>query len=140
MFESYPQLIMGIYLTQGLQLKDPLNIVSCTLSAVSVVYGLGDYLSFIVNRDQAGAPFKITCLGILTIAIDSLFRAVMMAYLCFIVKGYALLVGPIYVLLVLIGICIKKRTIQLDSEDCFGTLISLGCSAHENADDEYAFR
>ena len=43
-FESYPQLIMGLFIWQGLQIKETLNIVSISVSAASAIYGFGDIL------------------------------------------------------------------------------------------------
>ena len=56
MFESYPQMILQILIIHGLQIQGPMNIVSLTFSAISIVYGFGDYLSYVVQGDQAGAP------------------------------------------------------------------------------------
>ena len=134
MFESYPQLILGIFILQGLQIQELLNIASCTISAVSVVYGFGDYLAYIVNYDKAGAPFIVSIWGVLANVIDSLFRAILMAYLLTIVKHYALLVVPVYVAFMLIAICIKKKELSIDSNDFFGTLMSFGCSPCEKSD------
>ena len=43
-FESYPQLIMGLFIWQGLQIKETLNIVSISVSAASAIYGFADIL------------------------------------------------------------------------------------------------
>ena len=86
-FESYPQLILGIFVIHGLQLYEFTNILSCCISTVSVVKGFGDYLAFVVNDNQAGAPFKLTAWGMLASTLDSLFRAIFMAYVCTIIKG-----------------------------------------------------
>ena len=63
-----------------------------------------------------------------------------MAYLLTIVKGYTLLIVPLYVCLMLIAICIKKQNCVIDSEDLRGALTSFGCSAHESKDVDYTFR
>ena len=86
-FESYPQLILGIFVIHGLQLHEFTNILSCCISTVSVVKGFGDYLAFIVNDNQAGAPLTLTAWGMLASTLDSLFRAIFMAYVCTIIKG-----------------------------------------------------
>ena len=86
-FESYPQLILGIFVIHGLQLHEFTNILSCCISTVSVVKGFGDYLAFVVNDNQAGAPLKLTAWGMLASTLDSLFRAIFMAYVCTIIKG-----------------------------------------------------
>ena len=86
-FESYPQLILGIFVIHGLQLYEFTNILSCCISTISVVKGFGDYLAFVVNDNQAGAPLKLTAWGMLASTLDSLFRAIFMAYVCTIIKG-----------------------------------------------------
>ena len=113
MFESYPQLILGIIIIQGLQIMEPLNIVSCIISAVSVLIGFGDRLSYIVNDKEAGAPLSVTGLGILATALDTLFRAIFLAYSFTIVKAYALLLVPTYILLMIIGVWIKKKSFSI---------------------------
>ena len=133
-FESYPQLILGIFILQGLQIQEPLNIASCTISTVSVVFGFGDYLAYVVNNEEAGALFIVSIWGVLANVIDSLFRAILIAYLLTIVKHYALLVVPIYVAFMFIAICIKKKELSINSDDFFGTLMSFGCSPCEQID------
>ena len=134
MFESYPQLILGIFILHGLQIQKLLNIASCTISTISVVYGFGDYLAYVVNNEEAGALFIVSIWGVLANVIDSLFRAILIAYLLTIVKHYALLVVPVYVAFMLIAICIKKKELMINSTDFFGTLLSFGCSPCEQAD------
>ena len=55
-FESYPQLIMGLFIWQGLQIKETLNIVSISVSAASAIYGFGDILvGFIYIIDSSNS-------------------------------------------------------------------------------------
>ena len=69
-----------------------------------------------------------------------IFRSIFLAYLLTIVKAYTLLIVPLYVCLMLIAICIKKRNCIIDSGDLLGALISFGCSAHESRHVGYTFR
>ena len=62
-FESYPQLILIICIQQSLQIHQTQNIISCAISAISVVYGFGDHLAFVANDNEAGTPLKLTVLG-----------------------------------------------------------------------------
>lgn len=59
-------------------------------------------------------------------------------------KGYALLILLAYIVLMLIGVCIRKGKMELDYQDLFGTMMSFPCSAHEDPDlngkDNYNFR
>ena len=86
-FESYPQLIVGLFIWQGLQIQEPLNYISISISAVSAVYGFGDLLAFHVNNDEARAPLSWTILGMLATAVDTLLRAIFMAYTLSIYKA-----------------------------------------------------
>ena len=127
-------MILGIFILQGLQIQELLNVASCTISTVSVVFGFGDYLAYIVNHEEAGAPFIVSIWGVLANVIDSLFRAILMAYLLTIVKHYALFVVPVYAAFMLIAICVKKKELSINSADFFGTLMSFVCSPCEQAD------
>ena len=69
-----------------------------------------------------------------------IFRSIFLAYLLTIVKGYTLLIVPLYVCLMLVAICIKKRNCIIDSKDLLGALTSFGCSAHESQHVDYTFR
>jgi len=140
LFESFPQMVLGIFVVQGLQISEPLNLVSTVISTVSVIYGFGDYLSYVVKNDQGGAPFSVTVWGALASCIDTVFRSIFLAYLLTIVKGYTLLIVPLYVGLMLIAICIKKGNCIIGSEDLRGALTSFGCSAHESQHVDYTFR
>ena len=51
-----------------------------------------------------------------------------------------MLIVPLYLGLMLIAICIKKRNCVIDSEDLRGALTSFGCSAHESKHVHYTFR
>ena len=148
-FEAYPQMIFGIFIMQDLQIMEWKNILSCSISTISVIFGFGDYLAYVANHNQAGAPKKLTLFGVLTTVSDSLFRALFLAYILIIFKMYALLIFPIYMTLMFIAICIIKICIRqkknngeiaLKSNDVFGTVLSFACSAHEDINVEYTFR
>ena len=86
-FESYPQLIVGLFIWQGLQIQETLNYVSISVSAISAVYGFGDLLAFHVYDDEARAPLSWTFIGMLATAVDTLLRAIFMAYTLSIYKA-----------------------------------------------------
>ena len=75
--------------------------------------------------------------GMLATVIDSMFRAIFLAYFLSIAQYFALVAIPIYVILMLITICIKKKEISINSADFFGTLMSFGCSPCEQSDFYY---
>ena len=137
-FGSFPQLILGLFILQGLQIQGPLNILSMVSSFLCVIFAFGDFLAF--NVYEKDAPFVYTIWGILSTAVDTFFRALFVAYLLSIFKFYAMIVPMVYVGLILIGICIKKKKWFLDRHDLFRSAISVPSSTLEHDDTGYAFR
>ena len=43
--ESYPQMILNLFIMQSLQIDEWLNIGSCVISALSVIIGFSDFLT-----------------------------------------------------------------------------------------------
>ena len=72
--------------------------------------------------------------------VDSLFRAIFMAYAFSIFKHYAIIVPVIYIFFMFFGICLKKGKFGLTPRDLFGVLISFGCSGNEAKYVDYKFR
>ena len=129
-FGSFPQLILGLFILQGLQIQGPLNILSMVSSFLCVLFAYGDFLAFNVY----------TIWGILSTTVDTFFRALFVAYLLSIFKFYAMIIPMAYIGVVLIGICIKKKKCFLDQHDLFRSAISFPSSALEHDDIGYAFR
>ena len=139
-FESYPQLIIGLFIWQGLQIKEILNFVSISVSAASAVYGMGDLLAFNVVDRKARAPFLLTVYGMFATFVDTLLRAFSMAYAFSIVKAWGLLILPIYFVIMSIAICVKKKKVSINKLDLFGIAMSFGCSAVESEEVDYNLR
>ena len=137
-FGSFPQLILGIFILQGLQIQESLNMLSVFSSFICVIFAFGDFLAF--NVDEDATSLVNTLWGMLSTTIDTFFRALFIAYLLSIVKIYAMIVPTAYVLMVLIGICILKKKISLNGHDVFRSAISFPCSALEHNDTGYKFR
>jgi len=78
--------------------------------------------------------------GMLATVIDSMFRAIFLAYFLSIAQYFALVAIPVYVILMLITICIKKKEVSINKDDFLGTLISFGSSAYESHKVKYNFR
>ena len=131
---------MGLFIWQGLQIQETLNYVSISVSTASVIYGFGDLLAYHVNLHEARAPLLYTVLGMLATFTDTLLRAFFMAYLFSIFKGFAWLVLPTYICLMLIGICLRKGKMSIEKLDFFGTLTSFSCSAGETKHTSYNLR
>jgi len=125
-FESFPQLILGIFIIIGLQINNSLNFVSCGISALSVVYGFGEIVVLIIYNFKT-APFKLTVVGMLSTVLDSLLRAFFMAYILSIIKAYALIIPPTYVVFLFIWLKVKEPS--LDAVYYLTGLMSFGSSA-----------
>ena len=137
-FGSFPQFILGIFILQGLQIQELLNILSTISSFVCVIFAFGDFLAFNVS-DEDGS-FVYTILGMMSTVIDTLFRALFIAYMASIFKIYSLIIPVFYFILMLIAICIKKKKCTLHWQDTLGAAFSFPCSALEHSDTKYTFR
>ena len=136
-FGAFPQLILNIFILQGLQIQEPLNIASTFLSFVCVTFAFGDFLAFNVNEDS---PFSKTVWAMFATIVDTLFRPLFIAYMLSIVKAYALIIPIGYFLLMLVAICIKKNRWSLSWIDFFYAALSFPCSALEHDDLEFTLR
>ena len=136
-FESFPQLILGIFIIIGLQINNSLNFVSCGISALSVVYGFAEIV-VLSSHGEMTFPFKLTVLGMLSTALDSLLRAFFMAYILSIIKAYALIIPLTYVVFLFIWLKVKEPCTYL--RDFLTGLMSFGSSAVKSPFNEIRFR
>ena len=139
-FESYPQMILNVFIMQSLQIDEWLNIGSCVISALSVILGFSDFLAMELHDyiEVADIPFTKKLFAMLSISIDTFLRALSIAYLMTFMKTYILLLPLFYFVLMLIIVCIKKK-----SSECkhfllivLYTILSFGCSAWEGTRDK----
>ena len=52
-FEAFPQFVLGAFIMQALQLWEVLNILSFSISAFSLLYGMADWLVTVVHDVEA---------------------------------------------------------------------------------------
>ena len=97
--ESFPQFMISLFIMRALQLKETLNIFSCAISGVSVLYGLGDFLALWANDQDPDYPFSKTMWGVLSIFIDTVLRCFTISYWMTINKAYVALVPFVYTIL-----------------------------------------
>ena len=140
-FESYPQLILGTFIVIGLQIDNTLNYVSCVVSALSVVYGFAEVV-VLFSHAKTQYPFVLTVLGALSTMLDSLLRAFFMSYILSIIKAYALILPPIYFVLLFLFLTATKQYSYSDEVDVLCPLLTFGSSAiaFGPADEKYQFR
>ena len=115
LLESYPQMILNVFIIQGLQVNEWFNITSCAISAFSVVYGFGKLMALLTHGlKQMDYPLSKVLYAILAIVIDVFLRALIQAYLMTFVKNYVLLISIFYFLVMFtINICTAKRNLSL---------------------------
>ena len=95
--------MFGGFTIGALQLWEPLNILSFTVSFVSLLYGIGNYVVLkSQDFDNFEVDFSMTVWGVLANMIDAGLRVLFFAYISTIIKGYIFLILLAYVLVVLI--------------------------------------
>ena len=140
MLESYPQWILNMFIIVGLKIDNLLNFASTAISAISLIYGLGNFLAFEASNENPEYPFSKTVWGMLTILVDSMLRGFSLAYIMKIVKQYVLFIPFIYFFMMLLTIMIVKRKKWPSSYDVIGTIFSFVCSAYEDKKAGHTFR
>ena len=73
-FESYPQMVLSIFIMQSLQITEWFNIGSCIISTFSVVYGYAELLAMFSHSMATDYPFPKTMWGMAALLIDTLLR------------------------------------------------------------------
>ena len=138
LFEAFPQVILGAFTIQELQLWEPLNIISVVISLFSLVYGMGDLLAWV--RKGPNADFISTVWGALSVMIDAVLRSLFLTYIFSITKWYAFLVVPLYMFIMFITICISKKTVSVNIVEFLSSLFSFPCSCFEGPEVECFLR
>ena len=73
-FESYPQMLLSIFIMQSLQVTEWFNIGSCIISTFSVVYGYAELLAMLSHNYETNYPFAKTMWGMAALLVDTLLR------------------------------------------------------------------
>ena len=136
-FGSFPNLILGIFILQGLQIQETLNIVSTVLSFISVIFAFGHFIAFKVNEES---PFSKTIWAMAATTVDTSLRTLFIAYMLSIVKVYTLIIPVGYFLLMLIAICMKKKKCSLTWMDFYNAALSFPISTLEHDDLKFNLR
>ena len=139
MFESFPQFIFSLFMMQALQIREPLNILSCSASGLSVFYGTGDYLAMMASENRADYPFSRTIWGTLSTFIDTMFRSFTIAYWMTISKAYVIIVPFIYciIMLLLTFMKAKKQNGENFEISVYVATFSFGTSSYERNIDDF---
>ena len=137
MMESFPQFVMSLFIMQALQVREPMNILSCSASAISVLYGLGDFLAMWSSENRAEYPFSKTVWGTLSIFVDTLLRSFTLAYWMTISKAYVLIVPFAFCIIMGFVIFIKTQDFNVATFflSFFNAIVSFGGSSFEDNPD-----
>ena len=134
--ESYPQLILNVFIMEGLQLKKWYNIVSCVISALSVLYGFSDFIA--VCAYGIKYPFPIVLWVILASFVDIFLRILSLAYLMTFMKAYVILIPFSFIIMMVCILWVKTKAKK--ASQIFGILlysiVSFGCSCFEGSREE----
>ena len=127
---------------QALKLTEILNIFSCTVSGLSVLYGLGDFLAMWANEGDPDYPFSKAVWGVLSILIDTLLRSFTISYWMTISKAYVILVPVVYCILFVAVLTIKEWDFSVSNiaATAAASLPSFGCSSLELPETNYRIR
>ena len=131
-YEAFPQVIIGAFTMQSLQLWEDLNILSFFISLLSLLYGLGEFLALNAHNLDVDVDFVFTAWGVLAALVDTLLRCLFLSYVLSIAKAYAFLIMFLYVVLMLLTTCCVQKSCAFDIFQFLYTLCSIPSSAFEN--------
>ena len=141
---SVPNWIIGMCIIKGLEIHEPKFIISTVFSAVSVIYGFGEFLATNANSGESDYPWSKTFWVMLTILVDCTLRGCFLAYTMTIIKGKVLFIPLVYGIVSIIAILFTKKSVggkmELLVEDFIGTMISFVTSGYETKVVNYTFR
>ena len=128
---------MGAFTIEALQLWEPLNILSFTLSLVTLLYGIGDHVA-LKSHGNVEVDFSMTVYGVLANMIDAGLRVLFFAYISTLIKGFVFVILLVYVVIVFIilwhqgrdNITKSTRMIILPAK-ALNAMYSLPCSGFE---------
>ena len=83
---SVPNWIIGMCLIKGLEIHEPKFVISTVFSAVSVIYGFGEFLATNANSGESDYPWSKTFWVMLTVLVDCTLRGCFLAYTMTIIK------------------------------------------------------
>ena len=138
LFEAFPQVIIGAFTMQALQLWEHLNILSFCFSLFSLMYGLGEILALNATNLDIDGNFIFTLWGVLATLVDTLLRCLFLSYVMSITKAYAFLILFLYVVLMVITLCCCVQ--KFDIRWFLRVLVSIPCSALESTDNDHPRR
>ena len=102
--ESFPQLLLNLFIIMSLQINEPLNWVSTSASFVSVLYGVS--VSIASFKHGNNVPVMSVVWAVLASFLDVSFGLFLTAYIFSLYKAYGFVFPSTSILVTLIATCI----------------------------------
>merc|ERR1711944_211977 len=86
--ESFPQLLLNLFIIMSLQRHEPLNWISTSVSFVSVLYGVSDSIALIKHYCDSDGWILSVVWAVLASFLDAGFGLFLTAYIFTLYKAY----------------------------------------------------
>ena len=139
LFEAFPMATLGIYMAFVIQQVETLNIVSITISLMSLIFG--NAISVTFNKFDTEAPASKFILSFLSGIIDSTFRVLFISFFASLTSPWAFLITyTAHFLCFYLTLVIKTKKLKLSFNEFLDCLLSLPSSTYDEQYKTYAFR
>jgi len=139
LFEAFPMATLGLYMAFVIQQVEILNIVSITISLMSLIFG--NAISVTFNKFDTEAPASKFIFSFLSGIIDSVFRVVFISFFASLTSPWAfLLTYTAHFLCFYLLLVIKTKKLKLSFNEFLDCLLSLPSSTYDEQYSKYSFR
>ena len=130
---------LGLYMAFVIQQVEILNIVSITISLMSLIFG--NAISVTFNKFDTEAPASKFIFSFLSGIIDSVFRVVFISFFASLTSPWAfLLTYTAHFLCFYLLLVIKTKKLKLSFNEFLDCLLSLPSSTYDEQYSKYSFR
>ena len=130
---------LGLYMAFVIQQVEILNIVSITISLISLIFG--NAISVTFNKFDTEAPASKFILSFLSGIIDSIFRVLFISFFASLTSPWAFLMNyTAHFLCFYLLLVIKTKKLKLSFNEFLNCLLSLPSSTYEEQYKTYSFR
>ena len=139
LFEAFPMATLGLYMAFVIQQVEILNIVSITISLMSLIFG--NAISVTFNKFDTEAPASKFIFSFLSGIIDSVFRVVFISFFASLTSPWAFLITyTAHFLCFYLLLVIKTKKLKLSFNEFLDCLLSLPSSTYDEQYSKYSFR
>ena len=139
LFEAFPMATLGLYMAFVIQQVEALNIVSITISVMSLIFG--NAISVTFNKFDTEAPASKFILSFLSGIIDPVFRVLFISFFASLTSPWAFLITyTAHFLCFYLTLVIKTKKLKLSFNEFLDCLLSLPSSIYEQQYKTYSFR